>query len=92
MVTYQDDSELLKESLYADSYAAPFTTNNDAANKAVQDYICRNTKGLINNEYNYKKTYFASNIDSCELHFDFNIDNSSVVHRSCSTPAYRRHT
>lgn len=29
---------------------------------------------LINNEYNYKKTYFASNIDSCELHFDFNID------------------
>ncbi len=49
----QEGLELLKESLYADSYAAPFTTNNDAANKAVQDYICRNTKGLINNEYNF---------------------------------------
>lgn len=45
--------EILKDALYADSYAAPFTTNNDAANKAVQDYICRNTKGLINNEYNF---------------------------------------
>ena len=45
--------EILKDALYADSYAAPFTTNNDAANKAVQDYVYRNTKGLINNEYKF---------------------------------------
>lgn len=49
----QEGLDILKNSLYTDSYAAPFTTNNKAANKAVQDYVCRNTKGLINNEYTF---------------------------------------
>lgn len=51
----QEGLDILKNSLYTDSYAAPFTTNNKAANKAVQDYVCRNTKGLINNEYNFSE-------------------------------------
>lgn len=49
----QEGIEILKNSLYADSYVAPFRTNNKLANKAVQDYVCRNTRGLINNEYNF---------------------------------------
>lgn len=49
----QEGLDLLKNSFYTDSYAAPFSSNNKAANKAVQDYVVRNTKGLINNEYNF---------------------------------------
>lgn len=49
----QKGLELLRNSFYTDSYAAPFSSNNKAANKAVQDYVVRNTKGLIDNEYNF---------------------------------------
>lgn len=49
----QEGLDLLKDAFYVDSYAAPFTTNNKAANKAVQDYVYRNTHGLINNEYGF---------------------------------------
>lgn len=49
----QEGLELLKNSFYADSYKAPFSTDNKKANKAIQDFIYRNTKGLINNEYNF---------------------------------------
>ena len=45
--------DLLKDSFYTDSYYAPFTRNNKAANNAVKDYVFRNTKGLINNDYNF---------------------------------------
>lgn len=34
------------------SYGVPFKNNNGAANKALQDYVNRNTKGLINNPFN----------------------------------------
>ena len=45
--------ELLKNSFYADSYAAPFTTNNELANKAVGDFVYRSTKGLIDSKYEF---------------------------------------
>lgn len=45
--------DLLKDSFYTDSYYAPFTRNNKAANNAVKDYVFRNTKGLINYDYNF---------------------------------------
>ena len=31
----------------------PFSTANKTANKAIQDFVCRNTKGLINNNFNF---------------------------------------
>ena len=49
----QEGLELLSKSFYADSYQAPFTSNNKEANKAIRDYIYRNTNGLIDNEYNF---------------------------------------
>lgn len=49
----QEGLNLLKDAFYVDSYAAPFTTNNKAANKAIQDYVYRNTHGLINNQYDF---------------------------------------
>ena len=45
--------ELLKNSFYTDSYAAPFTTNNELANKAVGDFVYRSTKGLIDSKYEF---------------------------------------
>lgn len=48
-----DGLELLQNNFYTDCYKAPFSTKNDAANKAVKDYVYRNTKGLINSEYNF---------------------------------------
>lgn len=53
-VEHKDDGiELLRNAFYTDSYAVPFTIDNESANKAVKDYICRNTKGLINKDYNF---------------------------------------
>lgn len=49
----QEGVELLKNSFYTDSYKVPFSSRNEQANKAVQDYVCRNTRGLINNTYNF---------------------------------------
>ena len=49
----QEGIDLLKNSFYTDSYYAPFSRNNNAANKAVKDYVFRNTKGLIDNDYNF---------------------------------------
>ena len=49
----QEGIDLLKNSFYTDSYYAPFSRNNKAANKAVKDYVFRNTKGLIDNDYNF---------------------------------------
>lgn len=45
--------QTLRDAFYVDSYSVPFTTKNEEANKAVQDYVRRNTKGLIDNEYSF---------------------------------------
>ena len=49
----QSGIDLLKDYFYVDSYMVPFSTENKTANKAIQDFVCRNTKGLINNNFNF---------------------------------------
>lgn len=42
----------LADNYNCSSYGVPFKNNNGTANKALQDYVNKNTKGLINNSFN----------------------------------------
>ena len=42
----------LADNYNCSSYGVPFKNNNKTANKALQDYVSKNTKGLINNPFN----------------------------------------
>lgn len=94
--TYKEEGlELLSKSFYADSYQAPFTTNNKDANKAVRDYVYRNTNGLIDNDYNFdtatlfllintlyfkdKWSQFGDELDLTKLDYDFKNIDNSLT-------------
>lgn len=42
----------LSENFNCSSYSTPFRTNNKTANKALKDFVKKNTNGLINNDFN----------------------------------------
>ena len=50
----------LAETLYCDAYKTPFSTDNAAANKAVREYIKKNTNGKIDQDFALTPdTFFA---------------------------------
>lgn len=72
--------ENLAKYYHSDTYKAPFTTNNELANKLLTDYVKENTKGLIDSNFNvptelifalvntyYLKEIWEENIDELPL-------------------------
>lgn len=49
----QNGLNILSNDFSVDTYQVPFSSNNSVANKAIKDYVYRNTKGLIDAEYNF---------------------------------------
>ena len=75
-----DGVENLAKYYHSDTYKAPFTTNNELANKLLTDYVKENTKGLIDSNFNvptelifalvntyYLKEIWEENIDELPL-------------------------
>ncbi len=51
----EEGIENLGSKYHANLFSAPFSSDNEKANKAVQDFIKENTKGLINKKFNFSK-------------------------------------
>lgn len=57
----------LSENYNCSSYAAPFNNNNEVANEALRDFISRNTKGLINRNFNLGKDTLIALVNTLYL-------------------------
>lgn len=53
---FKDEAlDSLAKDYYCYSYSADFVNNNEAANKAIEDFVSENTKGLINQDFNFSQ-------------------------------------
>ena len=60
------------------SYSAPFSSNNNKANRAVKEYVKKQTKGLINRDYNISKDTLFTLINTYYLKDVWNKDGDDL--------------
>ena len=60
------------------SYSAPFNKNNAKANKALQDYVSKNTKGLINRDFNLSVDTLIALVNTLYLKEIWNDDGDDL--------------
>lgn len=80
-----DNIELKEEGLLAlankyhcSSYSAPFYNNNKKANRAIKDYVSKQTKGLINQNFNLDKETLFTLINTYYLKDLWNYDGDDL--------------
>lgn len=61
------------------SYGAPFKNNNAAANKALRDYVCKNTKGLIDQDFELSVDTLMALVNTLYLKDIWNNDGDELL-------------
>ena len=68
----------LADNYNCSSYGVPFKNNNGTANKALQDYVNKNTKGLINNPFNLSEDTLLALVNTFYLKEVWDIEDDLV--------------
>ena len=68
----------LAEHYNCSSYSAPFNKNNKSANKALRDYISKNTKGLIDRYFNLSVDTLIALVNTLYLKEIWNTDGDDL--------------
>ncbi len=78
----KDCIQSLSDDFYAYLYSAPFATDNINANKAVQDFVKKQTRGLIDKEFNLSMNTLFALINTLYLKTIWNTSGNELPYAS----------